>query len=81
MGAAWTFGRAIDYLNQNPGERVKLLLRHIKMPPQVAKNMVWFRWNRAVRLEALQSQADLAFKWGLINKKLNARDFLYETAR
>ncbi len=74
-------GRAIDYMNKNPDKRVKLLLKHIKMSPAVAKKMVWFRWNRAVRLESLQAQADLAFKWGLIKKKLDAREFLYETAR
>lgn len=72
--------RGVDYINRHPEERVPILTRYTKIPPELIKNMVHYKYLSRLTLEELGWWSDLIYKKGLTKRVVEPSEVVYRTA-
>lgn len=72
--------KGTDYLNSNPKRWPDMVVKYLKMPPEMVLKMKVPVYSHPIKMRSLQIQADLAQKWGLTKKKVQVKDLVWPTA-
>ena len=73
--------RGVNFVNTNPNLAREILPKYTRISPELAKKVPMVMWKNKVNIENLQWSANLALKHGLIGRRVNAQELVYQTAR
>ena len=72
---------AIERLKARPEELTDMLVKYIKIPPEIISRMTLPLWRTGIEMEELQWLADYMLEHGALKRKLNVEGIVYATAR
>lgn len=73
--------KGINFIEANREEAGKVLSKYTKVPLELISRMTWPSYKTELDPGEFQWLADMANKYGIIKKKVDASQFIYETAR
>lgn len=74
------FYKGVDFVNSYPEKRAELMVKFLRIPPDIAPLLKTPGWVRPLDLEALQRTADLNLKWGLLTRRADVKQIVWPTA-
>lgn len=72
--------KGMEFVNKNPDKVPELLVAFARIPPALAPKLKRPVWAHPLDMQALERQAELALKWGLLKKKMDVSKILWPTA-
>lgn len=72
--------RAIEYINARPGEIPLIMNKYLRIPLDIAGKITPPLWKTEVELEGIDWTAEMAMKFKLVDKKIEAAKIVHETA-
>lgn len=79
---AITIKKGIAWMNENETEaRGVITPKYTRMKKEVALKVAWYLYKEHVNVDSLQKIADMMHRYGYLEKKVNADDIVYYTAR
>ncbi len=72
--------KGMDYMLAHRKEWPSLLTKYTRIKAGIIPNLKMWDWHHPLDPANLQRQADLAYKWGLMGKKLDVKEFIHSTA-
>lgn len=74
--------KGIAWMSENETEaRGTIVPKYTRMKKEVALKVAWYLYKEHVSVAGLQKIADMMHKYGYLEKKVNADDIIYYTAR
>lgn len=74
------FYKGMEFVNKNPDKTADLLATFARIPPGLAPKIRLPLWAHPLDMQALNRQAELALKWGLLKKKMDVNKIVWPTA-